>query len=270
MNDPAAPLEFLEMKVDLRDAPGDAPDGAPRGAPEGGRSLTAVLLHGFGAGPGDLLPLAPLIGVAHRWYAPQAPVPIMVEGTLFGRAWFPREERELRRALYGEYFLDLPGMDPPGLTEAAWAVRSFITERGLDPSRVVVIGFSQGAMVAAEMLRQGLAGRDRPFPAAAVLLSGALVAAERWSEGNLSAGDGSESGSGRESGGGCGALPPVLQAHGTQDRILPFREGEALRETLEAVGFPLQWYPFEGDHAIPEEVVRRIRAFMTKIIENLP
>lgn len=249
MNGSGDSLKYLETVLD------SGPGGAARA-----NDLTGLLLHGFGATAGDLLPLAPAIGVIRRWYAPEAPVPIAIDGTVFGRAWFPREERELLRALQGEYFFDLAGLDPPGLTEAAEAVRSFIADRGLDLSRVVVIGFSQGAMVAAEMLRQGLARErgEEPFPAAVVLLSGALVAAARWS--GISAGPRAP----------VGTLPPVLQAHGRQDGILPFREGEALRDTLTEAGFPLQWHPFEGDHTVPAEIVPQIGEFLIKTIKNSP
>lgn len=57
-------------------------------------------------------------------------------------------------------------------------VRAFLDARGADWKRTVIVGFSQGALVATELIRQGVV-RGEALPAAVVLLSGGLVAEHR-------------------------------------------------------------------------------------------
>ncbi|SIQ38712.1 phospholipase/carboxylesterase [Alkalispirochaeta americana] len=219
-----------------------------------GQTVTAgCLLHGFGAGPEDLLPLRSVLGPHLQWIAPRAPVPLEVNGTVWGNAWFPRDTREQQDALTGTYFQSLRDLEPPGLLEAAQVVRTAVDEAGLDWSGLVLVGFSQGAMVAAELLRQAMSG-DSPMPAGAILFSGALIARSWW-EDLLSRAD-----TGTLSKGAA-----VFQSHGDQDRILPESEGRALRDILQKTGCSLKWRSFSGDHGIPPEIAREAGEFLRAI-----
>ncbi|WP_181015344.1 alpha/beta hydrolase [Alkalispirochaeta sphaeroplastigenens] len=233
-------------------APGEQGNAAGENA--GARTVTAgCLLHGFGAGPEDLLPLRPLLGPDLAWIAPRAPVPLEIHGSVWGHAWFPRDTREQQEALSGSYFQRLQDMEPPGLLEAARVVRAAVDEAGFDWSRLVLVGFSQGAMVAAELLRQALKG-DGPMPAGAVLFSGALLA-RRWWEDLPS----------RDAPGAPLQRAAVFQSHGDQDPILPEPEGRALADVLQAARFPLEWRRFAGDHTIPPVIAREAGEFLRRI-----
>lgn len=234
-NNGAAMLDAVEL--DLADVARTAPW-------DGGRS--GCLLHGFGASAQDLVSLAPTLGGAQRWVFPHAPAPITVAGMAYGRAWFPRTEEELQQALFGGYFLSLRRLEPAGLAQAAWEVRRLVEGRNLAWETLILGGFSQGAMVVAEILRQGLDNPKLPLPAVALLFSGALTA-ESWWTGLSTAG--------RSPGPHGEHLPRVFQSHGTQDPVLPLREGEALRDALTAAGFSVNWHQFTGRHEIPEQVV---------------
>jgi phospholipase/carboxylesterase len=214
-------------------------------------SLLGCLLHGFGASAEDLLPLGPEIDQRRHWLAPQAPAMITAGGSAFGRAWFPRDPALLERALYGGYFEKLRSMEPPELAIAAREVRRFLAARGTDWKHLVVAGFSQGAMVAAELLRQGIL-EGEPIPAATVLLSGALIAERWWREASETPTDRAVAGS----------APRVFIAHGREDAMLPFGDGEALREVLSGAGFSVTWHPFTGGHAIPQEIILAVRTFL--------
>lgn len=232
-------------------------------APRGG-DFSVCLLHGFGASAQDLVPLSAEIGIARRWLFPHAPVPIRVAGTVHGRAWFPRRESELEKALFSGYFLSLRELEPDGLSEAAMEVRAFIDSQGIEWDRLVLGGFSQGAMVTAELLRQGLV-TGNALPSAILLYSGALVAERWWREaertlGAASAGDG-----------GDGVVhPSVCAFHGRRDAVLAYAEGEALKEALVALGFPVEWNAFDGGHEIPRSAVRRSAEFLEAIIGGDP
>jgi phospholipase/carboxylesterase len=290
-----APLAEIELDLaDLasgtaRTAPGAGSYGthaATRAAIDDG--WTGCLLHGFGASANDLMGLAPELGRARHWIFPHAPAPITVAGMSYGRAWFPRDEGELEQALYGGYFGNLRHLEPQGLRDAASEVRELLTLRDVNWSRLILGGFSQGAMVTAEILRQSLADPSLPMPAVAILFSGALTAAGWWrglsrdgsgaaAEGAggapvegpdgtavEGAGDTPVDGPGTLAGPAAPRAPLIFQSHGDVDPILPMEEGEALRDTLTAAGFAVEWLPFHGRHEIPRAAMAAARALIAR------
>jgi phospholipase/carboxylesterase len=56
--------------------------------------------------------------------------------------------------------------------------------------------------------------------------------------------------------------PAVLLSHGREDALLPFAASERLRQVLVEAGFAVTWVPFAGGHAIPGEVIARLRTFL--------
>lgn len=258
---------LASVTIDL----GDSPSVDKRRLSDG---WTGALLHGFGATANDLVPLAPELAVARRWEFPHAPVPITVAGMSYGRAWFPRKEDQLQQALFGTYFQNLRAMEPEGLAEAARAVRALMDERGVRWDHLILGGFSQGAMVVAEILRQGASDRRLPLPAVALLFSGALIAESWWTDvkagGSTTVKNGASTspGGGAESPalGGTGLLVPkdvlVFQSHGTDDGILPFAEGIALSRTLGDAGFEVNFAEFSGGHGIPDSIVGHIAGIL--------
>src|SRR5277367_2137498 len=140
----------------------------PRRAPAAGGPATSliILLHGLGADGADLIEFAgPLSQVLPNaaFVAPDAPEPC--DMAPFGRQWFSLQSRA-------------PAALAAGADRAAPVLAAFIEaelrRHGLDVSRVALVGFSQGTMMA---LHFGL--RMRPAPAAIVGFSGLLVAPER-------------------------------------------------------------------------------------------
>lgn len=105
---------------------GWAPDAAP---------VVALLLHGFGSNADDLAGLGPHVVPGLPWASLQAPVAIAPDGY----AWFP---------------IVTPGN--PGreaVDPATAAIWSWIDANLPDTARVVPIGFSQGGLMATELLR---------------------------------------------------------------------------------------------------------------------
>ena len=169
-----------------------------------------VFLHGYGADGADLLgladPLAPhLPGTA--FYAPDAPERSV--NNPMGFQWFP-----------------IPWLD--GSTEAQakeamgrsiGAVNAFLdkvlTDEGLTPDRMVLIGFSQGTMMALHVAPR----RDQAV-AGIVGFSGRLLAPELIDEVKV--------------------RPPVLLAHGDQDPMVPFADMGLAAGALEQAGFDVQ------------------------------
>lgn len=212
----------------------------PRLAPADGGAARqlVVLLHGLGADGGDLIGLggnlAPLLPGA-AFLAPNAPEPCDMAPS--GYQWFSlSSEGEAGRS--------------DGVRRAAPALERFLDDElegaGLSDSRLALIGFSQGAMMA---LHVGL--RRRRDCAAIVAYSGALVDAESLAHE-------------------VRAKPPIMLIHGGADDLIPPEAMFAAVGALGAAGLPAEWHVSVGTgHAIDEAGLRLgaeflVRAFATR------
>lgn len=114
--------------------------------------LTAILIHGRGASPEDILGIAEDIDLDDVAYlAPAAP----------GRTWYPFS------------FLAPTAQNEPYLTAALDTIDRIIADLALtpvDPDRIVLLGFSQGACLSLEY-----AARHARRYAAVIALSGGLI-----------------------------------------------------------------------------------------------
>ena len=202
---------------------------------------TVVLLHGFGAPGDDLVALAEAIDAPVRFVFPEAPLEL---GGLYGdsRAWWlldlARLEDELRRGIPRDRRDEIPDGLPAARKQVLRLVEQ--VESRLPASKLVLGGFSQGAMLALDVALH----REQP-PAALVLMSGTLLAASLWEP----------------------LLPklagvPVLMSHGRGDGLLPFGIAEVLRDKLVAAGARVEWQPFVGGHEIPLAVVSAAARFV--------
>ncbi len=104
-------------------------------------------------------------------------------------------------------------------------------------------GFSQGAMVAAELTFRSDVRID-----ALVLLSGTLVDEATWEQHF------------RKRRG-----VPVFLSHGTSDPVLPFLVADRFRAKLEAAGLRVTWVPFEGGHEMPAAVIVALNEFLARL-----
>ncbi|HSF63468.1 MAG TPA: alpha/beta fold hydrolase, partial [Paracoccaceae bacterium] len=179
-----------------------------KGVAQGTATRLIVFLHGYGADGADLLglaePLAPhLPGTA--FVAPDAPE--ACRASPFGRQWFP-----------------IPWLDgsseeeaEAGLAAAADDLNAFLdarlAEEGLTPERMVLMGFSQGAMMAMHVAPR----RTAPV-AGVVAISGRLLAHERLAAEAV-------------------VKPPVMLIHGDQDDLVPFANMDFAGEILARAGF---------------------------------
>lgn len=200
--------------------------------------LTVALLHGYGADGTDLLPLAAEIPTRRRcrWLFLEAPHPLPGAG----RAWFPLDERKLFEVQQAGGTLDFSPEDPPGLREASKAAAAALRESGADPARLVVGGFSQGSMVAADLLLE-----SKKAPAGLIVLSGNLIAEERWRR--LAP---------------ARAGLPFFQSHGREDGVLGFDGAVRLERLLRDGGLKGSLLAFDGPHTIPSEAVHALGAFL--------
>jgi phospholipase/carboxylesterase len=180
-----------------------------------------VFLHGYGADGNDL------IEIGRQWrkllpdaafVAPHAPEPCA--GAPMGRQWFP---------------LNVLQPDDPrgegerwrGAVAARPALDAFfdaeLRRLRLDDSRLALVGFSQGSMMA---LHVGL--RRKRAPAAIVAYSGLLVGPDKLGEATARNAKGEP--------------PPILLVHGDQDPLIPLEAMFAAMGDLAGAEIPNQWH----------------------------
>jgi phospholipase/carboxylesterase len=203
-----------------------------------------VLLHGYGANGQDL------IEIGRQWrpwlpdatfVAPNAPDPCTMAP--MGRQWFSLSNRRP----------DQPEAADErwvGVTRARPVVDAFLDAElarlNLDESRLSLVGFSQGAMMA---LHVGL--RRARAPASIVSYSGALVGPEHLGEARA-----------RDA---RGARPPVLLVHGDQDQVIPLDAMLLACEDLAKADIPNQWHLSIGvGHGIDNGGLRHGGLFIAK------
>lgn len=211
----------------------------PRAMPARGGKPDAlvVLLHGYGSNGADLISLAPywaqaLPGAA--FVAPNAlePVP-QAPG---GFQWFPITQLEPHRM-------------EQGVRQAAPSVDRFIDRElekyGLSPNRLLLVGFSQGTMMALHVALR------RAQPAAGVLgYSGVLVGAARLKEEMR-------------------ARPPILLIHGDRDPMIPVTAMFESAESLAAAGHGAQWHVSRGvPHSIGQDGLDLGGAFLAHCLKK--
>ncbi len=192
----------------------------------------------------DLLPLADeLASTGMQCVFPQAPY--QMPGYPGGYAWFPRSPEALSAFATGAAFSDLSSFDPPGLAASARELAQVLDQLGALPEQTVVCGFSQGAMVATELVLGGHWER----PAGLVILSGSLIARDRWYTQAPSRAEGLA----------------VLQSHGTLDPVLPEHQARALAKLLSGAGADHEYVSFVGGHAIPDLVLSALKQFLLRV-----
>jgi phospholipase/carboxylesterase len=117
--------------------------------------------------------------------------------------------------------------------------------RGIASRRIVLAGFSQGsAMTLLTGLRYperlaGLVGMSGYLPLAATL-------------------DGERSR--------ANADVPVFLAHGRSDPVVPCAAGTATRDTLRAMGYPVEWHDYPMPHSVCMEEIGDLQHWMLRVL----
>jgi phospholipase/carboxylesterase len=206
---------------------------------------TMVLLHGYCSSEKDWLPFVKSIHLppGTRFLFPRGPEAAKrTDGAPSGRAWWPLDLATNMRD--GALGADLSAEKPEGIEHAATEVRAFLAHQGNRATRPFLLGgFSQGAMVAAQVAFQS----DEPLRAL-VLLSGTLVDEASWKI-NYARRKGLH----------------VFMSHGRSDPTLSFEVAERMRAEMAAAGLEVTWFPFDGGHETPAEVIVALNQFLAHL-----
>jgi phospholipase/carboxylesterase len=202
---------------------------------------TVIWMHGLGADGWDFVPIVrelPLPDdLALRFIFPHAPMqPVTINNGMEMRAWYDIAMNDIAR---------LP--DEQGIRESQAAIERLIArerERGVDSSRIVLAGFSQGGAIA---LQVGLRHANR---------LGGIVALSTYLplEDSLEA----EASSANRS-------TPIFMAHGDEDPIVPIQLAEVSRMALKNRGYQVEWHQWPMQHAVCGEEIEAVSAFLGRI-----
>lgn len=209
-----------------------------RAAASGDADSLVIFLHGYGADGNDLLgladPLAPHLPNT-VFIAPDAPERSTVNP--MGYQWFPipwldGSSEDLAAEAMARAVDDLNGF-----------LDAMLVAEGLNAGRTVLVGFSQGTMMALHIAPR----REVPF-AGVVGFSGRLMDPETLPDEVVSRG-------------------PVLLIHGDQDDVVPPQSLPAAAEALQGVGIDVFAHVMQGTgHGIAPDGLNVALAFIREVL----
>lgn len=187
-----------------------------------------IWLHGLGADAHDfegIVPLLPTEQHATRMIFPNAPKrPVTINGGFVMPAWYDISDTALRNA------------DTVGIAESTAYVQGLIDaqiQSGIRSDKIVIAGFSQGGAMAIH------AGLRCPQPLAGILALSCYVLERDKHHEQVTA---------------ANRKPPIWQAHGTQDSVVPYALGESSAQFLSDQGHQVTFvsYPMAHEVSMPE------------------
>lgn len=203
-------------------------------------SASVIWLHGLGADGHDFEPIVPELRLPTtlpvRFVFPHAPVrPVTLNGGMAMRAW------------YDIISLDRSGpVDTGGINDSSEMLEGLVVreqQRGIDPGRIVLAGFSQGGAIAINTVlrsRGTLAG---------------LMALSTW----LPLPDALQ-------GSGLNTTTPVFMAHGQFDPMIPMQYGRSAADALVGAGFEVDWHDYPMAHAVCPQEIDDIRSWLVGVL----
>jgi phospholipase/carboxylesterase len=203
---------------------------------------TLIILHGLGADGNDFVPVAEELDLETvgpvRFIFPHAPVlPVTINGGYRMRAWYdiigfdagaPQDEAGLRRSM--------------GMVQALIKREN---ERGIPSARIVLAGFSQGCAMS---LLTGVRHDQRLAGIAG--LSGYLPLADRTAAERSAANQST----------------PIFLAHGAHDEVVSLERGEASRDALLALGYPVEWHEYLMGHAVSPLEIAELNDWLVRVL----
>lgn len=195
-----------------------------------------VLLHGRGADGRDLFPLLDMLDPDARLHGATLQAPDRLPGQP-GWHWY-----EVHRVGHPH-----PPTFLPSLRSLEAAIDALLEQLGLSHDRLVLGGFSQGAVMS---IAAGL-GRGRPRPAALLPWSGFVPTVDGWALDPSTA-----------------AGVPVLLTHGQLDPVIVHAFGEEARRRLEDAGAAVEWRAPAIGHELDAATVVRARELVQELIPD--
>jgi len=202
-----------------------------------------IWLHGLGADGQDFVPVADELELpaAVRYLFPHAPRrPVTINGGFVMRAWYDIAHPSIDAQ-----------QDEAGIRSSQAAVEALIDQevaRGVAPGNIFLAGFSQGGAIALHTALR------REIPLAGVLALSTYLPLTGSAAGEAST---------------ASRQTPVFMAHGLYDPIVPHALGAASRDTLQELGYAVEWHEYPMQHSVCGEELRDIEAWLARQMEQV-
>lgn len=202
-----------------------------------------IWLHGLGADGQDFVPMVDelKLPVAVRYIFPHAPTrPVTINGGFVMRAWYDIASNNIAAK-----------QDSAGIRASQTEIESLIdmeVARGIAPSHIFLAGFSQGGAIALHtILRQnaqfaGLLVLSAYLPLAETALAESTVDSRKT---------------------------PIFMAHGRNDTIVPCSLGATSRDSLQTLGYRVDWHDYAMEHSVSEKELHDIETWLADRIEEI-
>ncbi len=206
---------------------------------------SVIWLHGLGADGHDFEPIVPELQLPAklpvRFIFPHAPYrPVTWNNGQVMRAWYDMAATE--RGLY---------QNVEHLREAEATVHEFVAQertRGIEPSRIVLAGFSQGGAVVLH------AGLHYSSPLAGILCLSAPVPYLDQLLASIAP---------------ANSDTPIFLAHGEHDSMVPFGLAQHAHERLTAAGLDVEWQRYTMDHGVCAQELADISRWLNRVLQGV-
>ncbi len=204
-----------------------------------------IFFHGYGADCNDLFSLGEMISTkkTYNWLFPNAPLEVPIGPGWTGRAWWNIDMMEVQRAAERGEHRDFSNETPKGMVKSFDLAMEMIKQMKIPWNKIVLGGFSQGAMLATELYL-----RAPEAPAGLVIMSGTLMHQEEWKK--LSP---------------ARAGKKFFQSHGEMDTVLGIKAAQQLNTLLTQNGMQGSLVNFRGGHEIPAQVLVKIGTYLNEL-----
>jgi phospholipase/carboxylesterase len=199
--------------------------------PVAAANAAVIWLHGLGADGFDFVPIVAELGLPRslsvRFIFPHAPTrPVTINNGYVMRAWY--DIRGISRS---------EAEDAQGIRESQATVAALIEtqERSAVPAdRIVIAGFSQGGAIALQTALR------YPKALAGVLALSTYLPLQPTVAQEAAA---------------ANRPIPILMCHGVRDPMVPVQLGEFSRQSLQDLGYSVDWRTYPMEHSVcPAEV----------------
>lgn len=203
---------------------------------------SVIWLHGLGATSNDFAPIVPELGIQDelgiRFIFPQAPsVAVTINNGAVMPAWYDISVMDLMKRA-----------DADGITASSAIITEMINDEiatGIDPSKIVIAGFSQGGVVALD------AGIRFPSSLAGIMALSTYMPVRDTLKNAEQNGNSDTS---------------IFYGHGNFDSVIPIDQAESARTFLEDSGYTVNWRTYPMEHSVCPEEISHIKTWLTSIL----
>ncbi|MCZ8154552.1 MAG: esterase [Leptospira sp.] len=206
---------------------------------------TVVVFHGYGASAFDLFPIHDVLTTEQNfnWVFANGHLKVPLMPGYTGRAWFPIDMAALEEAMRTKSMRTFADKDPEGMQIARDSALLMIQSLGIPWNQIILAGFSQGAMLATDLML-----RSDSLPKGLMVLSGALLNETLWNslvvkKSNLR----------------------FFQSHGEYDQILGYANAKKLEKMFRDAGMLGEFIGFPGAHEIPQVVIQGMSRYLNSL-----